>query len=67
MNIEAVCDGFGSRYEGFTLPRIHILEEDYETLADIVCGSASATPGSSCSGASSSALLSFAPTRLRTA
>jgi regulator of nucleoside diphosphate kinase len=43
MNIEAVCDG--SRYDGFTLPRIHILEEDYETLADIVCGSASATPG----------------------
>ena len=33
------------RGEDIELPPIHILAEDYEVLADIVCGSAEATPG----------------------
>ena len=31
--------------ESSELPPIHIMAEDYEVLADIVCGSTSATPG----------------------
>jgi hypothetical protein len=37
MKIDAVSNGFGFRGEDFALPRIHILEQDYEILADIVC------------------------------
>jgi regulator of nucleoside diphosphate kinase len=36
---------FRFRGEAIELPPIHILAEDYEVLADIVCGSAAATPG----------------------
>jgi regulator of nucleoside diphosphate kinase len=45
MKIDTLSNGFGFTGGGFTLPQIHLLEEDYEVLADIVCGSASATPG----------------------
>jgi regulator of nucleoside diphosphate kinase len=34
-----------SHDEDIELPPIHILEEEYEALSDIVCGSAAATPG----------------------
>jgi regulator of nucleoside diphosphate kinase len=37
------CFRFGG--EDIGLPPIHILAEDYEVLADIVCRSAAATPG----------------------
>ena len=36
---------FRFRGEDIEQPPIHILAEDYEVLADIVCGSAVATPG----------------------
>lgn len=36
---------FRIRGEDLELPPIHILAEDYDVLADIVCGSAAATPG----------------------
>ncbi|WP_372785315.1 GreA/GreB family elongation factor [Phenylobacterium sp.] len=45
MKIDEFGNGFGLRREGFALPPIHILEEDYDILADIVCGSTSATAG----------------------
>ena len=38
-------EGFRFHGEDIDLPPIHILAEDYEVLADIVCGSAAATPG----------------------
>jgi regulator of nucleoside diphosphate kinase len=36
---------FRFRGEAIELPPIHILADDYEVLADVVCRSASATPG----------------------
>jgi regulator of nucleoside diphosphate kinase len=46
-NVEFVEAGecFRFRGEDVELPPIHILAEDYEVLADIVCRSAAATPG----------------------
>lgn len=38
-------ESFRFRGEDIELPPIHILAEDYDLLADIVCGSAAATPG----------------------
>jgi regulator of nucleoside diphosphate kinase len=38
-------EGFRFRGEDIELPPIHILAQDYEVLADIVCGSVAATPG----------------------
>jgi regulator of nucleoside diphosphate kinase len=45
MNTDERRSGCASAGETPALPRIHILEQDYEILADIVCGSLSATPG----------------------
>ena len=45
MNFSQAEECFRFRGEKIALPRIRILAEDYEVLADIVCASPAATPG----------------------